>query len=423
MALGIKQMSLKRRVVVTGLGMLTPLAIGVENNWQGLIQGKSGIAEVTQFDTRECRTKIAGEVKNFSASDYLEHKAARRTSRFIQFASAASRMALEDAKLQTNPENADRIGIAMATALGGIDSFEKNHNLVIEGKRDRVSPFFIPSYICNLGAGETAIQFGLKGPLLCSVTACAAGTHSIGEAFRTIQYGDADVMLAGGSEAQLSATLFAGLDALHVLSTRNAEPTKASRPFEKDRDGFVISEGCGMLVLESLDFALQRGARIYAEVLGYGNNCDAYHITTPDPQGRGAVLCMQRAITDAGLDLAAVDHINAHGTSTQSNDLTETKAIKQLFGERSRTIPISANKSMLGHLWGAAGAVEAIISVLTLVKGQIPPTINYENADPECDLDYVPNSARTIQVQHVLSNSFGFGGTNACLLIGRYSGG
>ena len=282
-----------------------------------------------------CRTTIAGEVKGFDANDYMEKKVARRTSRFIQFASAAARMALEDAQLIVTENNADRIGTAIATALGGIDSFEKNHNLVIGGKRDRVSPFFIPSYICNLAAGEVAIQFGLKGPLMCSVTACAAGTHSIGEAFRTIQYGDADAMLAGGSEAQMSSTLFAGLDALHVLSTRNNEPTKASRPFEKNRDGFVISEGCGMLVLEEMEFAIGRGARIYAEVLGYGNNSDAYHITSPDPEGRGAVLCMQRAIQDAGLSVTDIDHINAHGTSTLTNDLTETRAIKKLFGENS----------------------------------------------------------------------------------------
>jgi 3-oxoacyl-[acyl-carrier-protein] synthase II len=329
-------------------------------------------------------------------------------------------MALKDSQLVINENNADRIGTAIATALGGIESFEKNHNLVISGKRDRVSPFFIPSYICNLAAGEVAIQFGLKGPLMCSVTACAAGTHSIGEAFRIIQYGDADGMLAGGSEAQMSSTLFAGLDALHVLSARNNEPAKASRPFEKNRDGFVISEGCGILILEEMEFAINRGARIYAEVLGYGNNSDAYHITSPNPDGRGAALCMQRAIQDAGLGITDIDHINAHGTSTLANDSTETRAIKRLFGENSYNIPISANKSMLGHLWGAAGAVEAAVSVLTIVNGIIPPTINYDTADPNCDLDYVPNTARRVAVRHVLSNSFGFGGTNACLVIGKY---
>jgi 3-oxoacyl-[acyl-carrier-protein] synthase II len=414
-------MNKQRRVVVTGIGMVTPLGIGTEKSWQALINGESGIGPVTAFDATGFRTTIAGEVRGFDASLYMEKKVARRTSRFIQFASAAAGMALKDSQLNVNENNADRIGTAIATALGGIDSFEKNHNLVIDGKRDRVSPFFIPSYICNLAAGEVAIQFGLKGPMMCSVTACAAGTHSIGEAFRIIQYGDADAMLAGGSEAQMSSTLFAGLDSLHVLSTRNNEPTKASRPFEKNRDGFVISEGCGILILEEMEFAINRGARIYAEVLGYGNNSDAYHITSPDPEGRGAALCMHRAIQDAGFRVTDIDHINAHGTSTLTNDLTETRAIKKLFGDNSHNIPISANKSMLGHLWGAAGAVEAAISVLTIVNGIIPPTINYDSADPDCDLDYVPNIARRVAVRHVLSNSFGFGGTNACLVLGKYS--
>ena len=414
-------MNKQRRVVVTGIGLVTPLGIGTEKNWQSLIKGESGIGPVTAFDATGFRTAIAGEVKGFDASLYMEKKVARRTSRFIQFASAAAGMALKDSQLIVNENNADRVGTAIATALGGIESFEKNHNLVIGGKRDRVSPFFIPSYICNLAAGEVAIQFGLKGPMMCSVTACAAGTHSIGEAFRIIQYGDADAMLAGGSEAQMSSTLFAGLDALHVLSARNNEPAKASRPFEKNRDGFVISEGCGILILEEMEFAINRGARIYAEVLGYGNNSDAYHITSPDPEGRGAALCMQRAIEDAGLRITDIDHINAHGTSTLANDSTETRAIKRLFGENSYNIPISANKSMLGHLWGAAGAVEAAVSVLTIVNGIIPPTINYDTADPNCDLDYVPNTARRVAVRHVLSNSFGFGGTNACLVIGKYS--
>jgi 3-oxoacyl-[acyl-carrier-protein] synthase II len=413
-------MNRQRRVVVTGMGMVTPLGIGVNKNWQALINGESGIGPVTRIDLSGCRTTIAGEVRGFDPNDYMEKKVARRTSRFIQFAAAAARMALEDARFTINEGNADRIGTAVATALGGIDSFEKNNNLVIQGKRDRISPFFIPSFISNLAAGEVAIQFGLKGPLMCSVTACAAGTHSIGEAFRTIQYGDADAMLAGGSEAQISATLFAGLDALHVLSARNNEPTRASRPFEKNRDGFVISEGCGMLVLEELEMALSRGTRIYGEILGYGNNSDAYHITSPDPEGRGAVLCMQRAIQDAGLRINDIEHINAHGTSTLTNDLTETRAIKKLFGERSLQIPITANKSMLGHLWGAAGAVEAAVSVLTIANGIIPPTINYEVADPDCDLDYVPNLARKVTVKYVLSNSFGFGGTNGCLVFGTY---
>ncbi len=415
-------MKKERRVVVTGMGMITPLGIGVEKNWQALCRGESGIGPVTRFDVSNCRTKIAGEVKGFEPADFMERKTARRTTRFIQFAAASSRIALEDARLKITSENQDQIGVSLATALGGIESFEKNHKLVIEGNREKVSPFFIPSYICNLAAGEVSIQFGAKGPLMCSVTACAAGTHSIGEAFRVIQYGDAEVMLAGGSEAQLGEVLFAGLDALKVMSVRNDAPERASRPFEKDRDGFVISEGCGMLVLEELGSALNRGARIYAEVLGYGNNSDAFHITSPDPDGRGAALCMQRAINDAGLTVNDIDHINAHGTSTLANDQTETRAIKKLFGEICKHIPITANKSMFGHLWGAAGAVEAEISILTITQGIIPPTINYVTPDPECDLDYVPNTARRVDVRTVLSNSFGFGGTNGCLIFGKYNG-
>jgi 3-oxoacyl-[acyl-carrier-protein] synthase II len=412
----------KRRVVVTGLGMITPLGNAVEKNWQALCKGESGIGPVTRFDTADCRTKIAGEVKDFEPSSYMEKKTARRTSRFIQFSAAAARIALEDAKLSIDSKNDERTGVAVATAMGGIESFEKSHKLVMEGNRDKVSPFFIPSYICNLAAGEVAIQFGAKGPLMCSVTACAAGTHSIGEAYRVIKYGDADAMLAGGSEAPLSPVLFAGLDSLKVMSTRNNDPTKAVRPFDKERDGFISSEGSGMLVLEELDSALARGARIYAEVLGYGNNCDAHHITTPEPQGVGAANCMLKAIKDAGLTINDVDNINAHGTSTFINDQTETRAIKRLFGARAKQIPVTANKSMLGHLWGGAGAVEAIVSILTIVNGIIPPTINLENPDPECDLDYVPQIARRAQVKTVLSNSFGFGGTNGCLLFGKYNG-
>jgi 3-oxoacyl-[acyl-carrier-protein] synthase II len=410
----------KRRVVVTGLGMITPLGHTVEGNWERLCKGDSGIGPVTRFDTAECRTKIAGEVKDFEPSNYMEKKTARRASRFIQFSAAAGRLALEDAKLVIDGNKGERTGVSVSTAMGGTDSYEKSHKLVLEGKRDKVSPFFIPSYICNLAAGEVAIQFGMKGPLICSVTACAAGTHAIGEAFRAIQYGDADAMLAGGTEATLSPVLFAGLDSLHVMSTRNDDPARAVRPFDKDRDGFICSEGSGMLVLEELESALTRGARIYAEVLGYGNNCDAYHITTPEPDGIGAANCMNRAIQDACLTINDIDNINAHGTSTIINDQTETRAIKRLFGDRAKQIPITANKSMLGHLWGGAGAVEAIVSVLTIENGIIPPTINLENPDPECDLDYTPNVARKTPVKTVLSNSFGFGGTNGCLVFGKY---
>jgi 3-oxoacyl-[acyl-carrier-protein] synthase II len=413
-------MTEKRRVVITGMGIITPLGIGLEDNWISLCQGNSGIGPVTHFDTKECRTKIAGEVRNFEASNYVDKKTARRSSRFIHFASAASRMALEDAKLSIDFNNADIIGTSIGTAMGGVEIFERNHKLLLDGNRDRVSPFFVPAYIANLAAGEVAIQLGVKGPLLCSVTACAAGTHSIGEALKVIQRGDAEVMIAGGSEAAISPVLFAGFDPLQVMSTRNNDPTRAVRPFERDRDGFVCSEGSGIMILEELDYALNRGARIYAEIIGYGNNCDAYHITTPDPDGNGACICMSKALKDANISTTEIDHINAHGTSTLINDKTETKAIIKLFGERSKDIPITANKSMLGHLWGAAGAVEGIISILTIKYGIIPPTINYENSDPECQLDYVPNIARKAKVKTVMSNSFGFGGTNGCLIFKEY---
>ncbi len=410
----------RKRVVVTGLGMLTPLGNTVEKNWQSLCKGESEIRPITRFDTTNCRTKIGGEVKDFEPTNYMDKKTARRTSRFIQFSASAARMALEDSKLIIQNSTANRTGVSVATAMGGIESFEKSHKLVLEGNRDKVSPFFIPSYICNLAAGEMAIQFGTKGPLMCSVTACAAGTHSIGEAYRVIRYGHADAMLAGGAESPISPVIFAGLDSLKVMSTRNDDPAKASRPFDKERDGFICSEGSGMLVLEELNSALERGAHIYAEILGYGNNCDAYHITTPEPEGIGAADCMKLAITDAGLSIDDIDNINAHGTSTLINDQTETRAIKKLFGTRAKQIPITANKSMLGHLWGGAGAVEAIVSILSINNGIIPPTINLENPDPDCDLDYVPQVARKATVKTVLSNSFGFGGTNGCLIFGKF---
>jgi beta-ketoacyl-acyl-carrier-protein synthase II len=413
-------MNNNNRVVITGMGLVTPFGTGIEKNWQSLCKGESGIGPVTRFDTTQCRTKIAGEVKEFEASDFVDKKTARRSSRFIHFASAASRMAIEDSKLSITSKNADTIGISIGTAMGGVEIYEKNHKLCLDGNRDRVSPFFVPAFIANLAAGEVAIQLGAKGPLICSVTACAAGTHSIGEAFRIVQRGDAQVMISGGSEAAISPVLFAGFDPLQVMSTRNDDPAKAVRPFERDRDGFVCSEGAGIVVLENLNSALERGARIYAELIGYGSNCDAYHITTPDPDGQGACMCMSRALHDANVSTSDIDHINSHGTSTIINDKTETKAIKKLFGDRSKNIPITANKSMLGHLWGASGAVEAIISVLTIVNGIIPPTINYESPDPDCDLDYVPNIARKFDVKTVISNSFGFGGTNGSLVIRKY---
>jgi len=412
---------MKRRVVITGLGTITPLGIGTDKNWQSLCQGKSGVGMITRFDTTNFRTKIAGEVKEFNPLDFMERKPARRSSRFIHFAIATAQMAVEDAKLTINPRDGDRFGVSVGTALGGIEILEKNHRLLLQGDHRHVSPFFLTSLIANMAPGEIAIIFGAKGPNMCSVTACATGTNAIGDALRVIQRDEADVMITGGTEAGLTPIMLAGLDAERVTSTRNDVPEKASRPFDKDRDGFVMSEGAGILILEELEFALNRGAKIYAEVLGYGFNNDAYHITAPDIDGEGAATCMKRALNDAGISVDKVDYINAHGTSTQLNDLSETRAIKKVFQERSKSLPVSANKSMTGHLWGAAGAVEAIFCTLTITQGIISPTINYETPDPECDLDYVPNIARKAKVNVALSNSFGFGGTNATLILGQFT--
>jgi 3-oxoacyl-[acyl-carrier-protein] synthase II len=410
----------KRRVVITGVGAVTPLGVGVEESWQALCQGKSGVSLVTAFDASDFRTRIAGEVKGFNPLDFIDRKLARRGDRFIHFALAAARMAVEDSKLKIDAANAERVGVSVGTAMGGIESIEKNHQLLLEGARQQISPFFVPSFLCNMATGQVAIQFGAKGANMCSVTACASGTHAIGNASRVIQHGEVDAMIAGGAEAAIRPLVFAGLEPVKVMSSRNDEPERASRPFDKDRDGFVIGEGAGIVILEELEFALSRGARIYGEVLGYGLNSDAYHITAPDPDGAGAASCMKMALDDAGISTSQVDYINAHGTSTVLNDLSETRAIKRVFGERSKRIPVSSNKSMMGHMWAGAGVVEAIFCLLTINQGIIPPTINYETPDPECDLDYVPNVARKAEVKVALSNSFGFGSTNGTLILGRF---
>jgi 3-oxoacyl-[acyl-carrier-protein] synthase II len=411
----------KRRVVITGVGAVTPLGIGVEKSWQSLCQGKSGIGVITRFDASDFRTKIAGEVNGFEPSDFIDRKLVRRGDRFIHFALAATRMAMEDSGLTINGSNSERVGVSVGTAMGGIESIEKNHQLLLQGGRSQISPFFIPSFLCNMATGQIAIEFGARGVNMCSVTACASGTQAIGNAFRVVQQGEADVMIAGGSEAAIRPLIFAGLDVIKVMTARNDEPGKASRPFDKDRDGFIISEGGGVVILEVLESALERGAKIYGEVLGYGLNSDAYHITAPDPDGKGAASCMKMALNDAGISIDMVDYINAHGTSTVLNDLSETRAIKSVFGGRSQQIPISSNKSMMGHMWAGAGVVEAIFSLFTINHGIIPPTINYETPDPECDLDYVPNVARKAEVKIALSNSFGFGSTNATLIFSRFS--
>jgi len=411
---------MKRRVVVTGLGAITPLGIGVEESWQSLCQGKSGIGMITRFDATDFKTRMAGEVNGFNPLDFIDRKLVRRGDRFIHFALAATQMAVDDSKLTINPGNAATVGVVVGTALGGIESLERNHQLLLQGARHRISPFFVPAFIANMASGQIAIQFGAKGPNICLVTACASGTHAIGDAFRIIQRDEASAMIAGGVEAAISPVLFAGLDVIRAMSTRNEAPEKASRPFDKDRDGFVTGEGAGILILEELEFALNRGARVYAEVVGYGFNSDAYHITAPDPEGKGAANCMKMALKDAGISGDKIDYINAHGTSTLLNDLAETLAIKSVFQGYSQKIAVSANKSMIGHLWGASGAVEAVFSILTITHGIIPPTINYETPDPKCDLDYVPNVAREARVRVALSNSFGFGSTNATLIFSQF---
>ena len=413
---------MKRRVVVTGIGLVIPTGIGVETAWKNICEGRSGIGPLTRFDTTGYETKIAGEVKGFNPELYIDKKEIKKMDLFIQYALAATQEAIEDAGLKIIPENCERIGVIVGTGLGGLPSLEKYHKILLEKGPSRVSPFFIPMLIANMASGQIAMQFGPKGPNTCVVTACATGAHSIGDAFRAIHYGDADAMIAGGTEANISPLSISGFNAMKALSTRNEEPEKASRPFEKNRDGFVVAEGAGILILEELEFARSRNAKIYGELTGYGYTGDAYHITAPSPNGEGAARCMRMALRDAGLKPEEVGYINAHGTSTPLNDATETQAIKTVFGEYAKKIPVAATKSMTGHLLGAAGSTEAILCLLTLRDGIIPPTINYEEPDPQCDLDYVPNVARHQTVDVAMSNAFGFGGTNATLIFKRFSG-
>jgi len=410
----------KRRVVVTGMGLVTPLGTGLDNVWDQILQGKSGIAPITRFDVTRHETKIAGEVKNFNPEEYVPRKEVKKMDLFIHYVLAAARIALEDARLDMTKEQSDRVGVVAGTGLGGLPTLEKYHQILLERGPDRISPFFIPMLIANMAPGQIAMQYGMKGPNICIVTACATGSHCIGDASRIIQYGDADVVVAGGTEANLTPLTVGGFNAMKALSTRNDEPEKASRPFEKNRDGFIVGEGAGIVILEALEHALARGAKIYAELIGYGYNADAYHITAPAPDGEGFVRCMRMALNNAQISADQVDYINAHGTSTELNDYTETIAIKEVFGGRAKKIPVSSTKSMTGHLLGAAGAIEAVFSVLSIRDQICPPTINYEEPDPKCDLDYVPNTARKQAIEVTLSNSFGFGGTNATLLFRRF---
>jgi 3-oxoacyl-[acyl-carrier-protein] synthase II len=413
---------LRRRVVVTGMGLVVPIGIGVETAWKNACEGKSGIGRLTRFDPEGFDTRIAAEVKGFNPELYIEKKEVKKMDLFIQYALAATKEAVENSKLSITPENGDRIGVIVGTGLGGLPTIEKYHQILMERGPGRISPFFIPMLVANLAAGQIAIQYGAKGPNICLVTACATGGHCIGDAFRAIVYGDADAVIAGGTEANITPLTVGGFNAMKALSTRNDEPEKACRPFEKNRNGFVIAEGAGIVILEELEFAQKSNARIYAELIGYGYTGDAYHITAPSPDGDGAIRCMRMAIKDAGLKPEDIDYINAHGTSTQLNDLTETIAIKKVFGDHAKRIPISATKSMTGHLLGAAGSTEAIFTILALRDGILPPTINYEEPDPECDLDYVPNVARRQHLNTGMSNAFGFGGTNATLIFKKFTG-
>ncbi len=412
---------MNRRVVITGLGLVTPVGIGVEASWNALCAGKSGIGDITRFDTTGFATRIAGEVKDFHPQDFLPKKEAKRTSFFIAYAIAATRMAMEASKLKIDASNEERVGVLTGCGLGGLAILEEITRVVDSKGPNRVTPFFIPMMIGNMAPGMISIHFGAKGPNASVATACAAGSHAIGDAFKIIQRGGADAMIAGGVESTIAPTGIAGFISMKALSTRNDEPQKASRPFDRDRDGFVMGEGSGILILESLEHALERGATINAEVVGYGMSGDAYHMTSPPPDGSGAVRCIEAAIADAGFSYKDIDYINAHGTSTPLNDLYETRAIKAVFKEKARKIPVSSTKSMTGHLLGGAGGIEAVFSVLAIKDSIIPPTINYENADEECDLDYVPNVARKQNISTALSNSFGFGGTNACLILKKYT--
>ena len=410
----------QRRVVVTGMGLVTPLGTGVEKNWDALIGGRSGIRRISRFSNLEAYpSQIAGEVPDFSPADFIEPKEIKKMDLFIQYAVAAATMAMTDSDLKIDTELAEQVGVIIGVGLCGIDTIETTKEAILQGGPRKISPFFIPKVISNLAPGQIAIRYGAKGINLTPTSACASGTHAIGEAYHLIRRGLQDAVITGGAESAITPLAVGGFAAMKALSTRNDEPERASRPFDRDRDGFVIAEGSGVLILEERERALQRGAKIYAEVVGYAANGDAHHMTAPAPEGEGAARCMRLALKDAGLAPTDVDYINAHGTSTEYNDANETMAIKKVFGEQAAKLAVSSTKSMTGHLLGAAGAVEGVFSALSLHHGLIPPTINYDNPDPQCDLDYVPNEARKADLKVVLSNSFGFGGTNACVILRR----
>ncbi|HET6871362.1 MAG TPA: beta-ketoacyl-ACP synthase II [Sporolactobacillaceae bacterium] len=411
---------MKRRVVVTGLGAITPLGLNVGTTWENLIAGKSGIDVVTRVNPDDFPAKVAAEVKDFNPEDFIDRKEARRMDRFTQFAVAAAKMAVEDANLTITEENATRIGVWIGSGIGGMETYEEQFRIGLEKGWRRVSPFFVPMMIPDMASGQVSIQLGVKGINSCTVTACATGTNSIGDAFKAIQRGDNDIIISGGAEAPLVNISFAGFSSAKALSF-NSDPKTACRPFDKNRDGFVMGEGSGILILESLESAQKRGAHIYAEIVGYGSTGDAYHLTAIEPGGPGATRSMQMALADAGLEPKDVNYINAHGTSTQLNDVNETAAVKTVFGEHAYKIPMSSTKSATGHLLGASGGIEAIFSIKALENNLLPPTINYETPDEECDLDYIPNQPREHQVNVVMSNSFGFGGHNATIIFKKFS--
>lgn len=418
--LSVEVIGMKQRVVVTGMGVMTSLGHSLDEFWGNLLEGKSGVSQIEAFDVSAYPTRIAAEIKNFEPDQFgIDKKEARRMDRFVQFAAVASLKAIEDAELKIGDGvDPERVGIMIGSGIGGLGTWEDQHNILLEKGPKRVSPFFIPMMIANMASGQVSILTGAKGPNSTAVTACATGTHSIGDSYKMIQRGEADVMICGGAEATIRPTGIAGFCSMRAMSTRNEEPQKASRPFDTGRDGFVMGEGAGVLVLESLEHAQARGAKIYGEVIGYGMSGDAHHMTEPDPDG--AARCMVRALKDAGIAPEDVDYINAHGTSTPVGDISETKAVKKAFGDHAYKVAVSSTKSMTGHLLGAAGGVEAVILGLTLSNGIIPPTINLDNQDPECDLDYVPNVARKSDVKTAVSNSFGFGGHNATIIMRKY---
>ena len=410
----------ERRVVVTGLGLVTPLGTGVEKNWEALIAGRSGIRSIDRFPNVDAfASRIAGQVPDFRAEDFIEPKEIKKMDLFIQYSVAAGAMAMEDSGLKIDPEEAEGVGVIVGVGLCGIDTIEATERAYLDGGPRKISPFFIPKVISNLAPGQIAIRHGAKGVNWTPTSACASGTHALGEAFHLIRRGLQDAVIAGGAESAITPLGVGGFSAMKALSTRNDEPERASRPFDKQRDGFIIAEGSGILILEERERAIKRGAKIYAEVIGYGANSDAHHMTVPAPEGEGAARCMRLALKDAAIAPSDVDYINAHGTSTEYNDANETQAIKKIFGEHAFKVAVSSTKSMTGHLLGAAGAIEGVFSVLALRHGMIPPTINYDNPDPQCDLDYTPNHARKADIHVVLSNSFGFGGTNACVIFRR----